>query len=263
MARNSDAAGGGNEDLEHEALAQGQEDNREERTEGQGEAEGSAEYDRGQEGEGLGEEIADEPPRHRAADRIRTLSDEVRELRERLSVAERGPVPQAPRQQLEETEEQFNARIRDLAPDERMEQRMLRSERQNNIERGRMQVQMTLQTDKMNYDAKAAGNTAQGKILKKYSSEVERELQKALSGQPVEWSASMTNPREQIAAWLHWKAINAQEGDVDRQRNRGKDNVRREQTRPPNSRGEVPARRERGETNEREARRRRLENATF
>ena len=185
----------------------------------------------------------------RGTRRIEALEAELRELRNR-------PAPAAePQRQQEETQQQFEARISMLPPDERMEQRMLRSEQQNNQRLTFMQIQMADQTDRASYQAKATSD----KRFARYEQEVEQRLADLRrQGQNVSREALLKfiigekvlgNPAERVRAGRQ-----AAQRRVESQR-----------VRPANTRGDQEGanQRRQGGDSEREARRKRLENLTF
>jgi hypothetical protein len=280
MARNAATqARGDDEDMGNEDLdAEGQGNEGDRGTQRREASEGAAEHDQ-QEGDGadeerldperLPEDEQDEPPARsggRADRRIEALLARQRELEDEVrSFRTRDTMPAPAAQPQFETDAQFNARIANLPPDERIEARYVRSEQINNARQSQFQTNMLLQADKASYDAKAASN----KIYKKYQAEVENELAKALRGERVSWSAAPDagSIREQILDILIGRKVRqANSGasqEVERQRNQGQRNIRRQTTQPNNPRGDTQGERSRSGGNEREARRRRLENATF
>jgi hypothetical protein len=193
-----------------------------------------------------------EPPASRGSNRLQRLANENRELRDRLSNVERqvtqpGPVQTGPQ---EETEQQFQARIALLPPDERMEARFLRSEQRNQrfVAATAMQQQETL--DKATFDAKAAVDER----YKRYAPAVEakrKELQ-AL-GQWV--------PREAVLKFVIGERVLANQGskEVLRKKASGQKRIASQQARPSGGRSDVGG--DRRAVSEAEARRRRLESA--
>ena len=137
---------------------------------------------------------------------------------------------------------------------------MVRSERIAQIRDAQREANNNLTMDRANYESRCTP----GSLHQKFKARVESELNKALRGEAVAWAAPASNPREGILKYLIGEdAIATAEREVERQREQGQRNIRRQQTKPSNTRGEVPANRGRGAPDEREARRRRLENQTF
>jgi hypothetical protein len=197
----------------------------------------------------------DEPPARganqrqpdRARRRIAALEDEIRELRTRPA-----PAPTQPVQQ-EETQEQFEGRIQMLPPDERMEARLQRSDRMNNQRLQIMQIQMADQTDRAAYEAKATHD----KRFAKYSQEVEQRLADLRrQGQNVS--------REALLKFIIGEKVLGNPTDK-RVRQAAQRRVENQRVRPANTRGDQggDTQRRQGGDGEREARRKRLENATF
>jgi hypothetical protein len=186
----------------------------------------------------------------RARQRIEALENELRDLRNNRQA----PAAEPPRQQ-EETQQQFEARIAMLPPDERMEQRMLRSEHMNNQRLQIMQIQMADQQDRTAYQAKATID----KRFARYEQEVEQRLADLRrQGQNVS--------REALLKFIIGEKVLG--NPAERVRARRQDAQRRvesQKTRPQNTRGDQEGanqRRQSGDS-EREARRKRLENLTF
>ena len=185
----------------------------------------------------------------RAQRRIEALENELRDLRTRPA-----PAAEPPRQQ-EETPEQFEARIAMLPPDERMEQRWQRSERQNNQRLQIMQIQMADQTDRAAFQAKVTTD----KRYAKYEGEVETRLAELRrQGQNVS--------REALLKFIIGEKVLGNPADrVRARRSEGQRRIEGQRTRPQNTRGDQEGANQRrsGGNSEREARRKRLENAVF
>lgn len=192
---------------------------------------------------------ADQRQPGRAQRKIAALEQELRDLRTRPA-----PAAELPRQQ-EETAQQFEARISMLPPDERMEQRMLRSENQNNQRLQIMQIQMADQTDRAAYQAKATSD----KRFARYEQEVEQRLADLRrQGQNVS--------REALLKFIIGEKVLGNPAERVRQRRtEAQRRVDGQRTRPQNTRGDQEGANQRrsGGDSEREARRKRLENATF
>lgn len=268
-ARENDE-GVGNEDQTQDNSGQGhgdQEDRRQDArgtTDDPGEEQTTGEQDRqvGDDDDAdfyLPDDDPDEPPARgarenqrqpgRAQRRIEALEHELRDLRNRPA-----PEPQRPVQQ-EETQEQFEGRIAQLPPDERMEARLQRSDRMNNHRLQVMQIQMADQTDKASFDALARTD----KRYAKYGQEVETRLADLRrQGQNVS--------REALLKFIIGEKVLGNPADkVRARRNEGQQRLNNQRVRPANTRGDQGGdnQRRQGGDSEREARRKRLENATF
>lgn len=249
MGREPQAAQLAQEDDDEVQGVEGPDNGGQEGQEGADEAEGAA-LDTGEEQEtGGDEDVVGEPP-SRGETRFQRLSNENAELRRRLTDLERRPTQPVQPQFQEESEEQFQARIQMLPPDERMEQRQLRQERRFNATVARMQFQTQVSQDKVAFDAKATVDPR----FKRYAGEVEAKHAELLSqGQLV--------PREAILKFIIGEKVlaNQDSKEAGKQRQRSAQNVQRQQARPTGSRSDVQS--ARGRVSEAEARRRRLENA--
>jgi hypothetical protein len=196
---------------------------------------------------GSREDVDAEPP-SRGETRFQRLANENQELKRRLTDLERRPAPTVqPQAQQEETEEQFQARTAHLMPDERMEQRQLRSERRFARQLAFTEFRSQDMADKASFDAKATIDTR----YQRYAAEVETKRNELLA-------QGMVTPREAILKFLIGeKVLTAQKNEG--QRNQAARNVRRQQAKPTGGRSDVQP--TRGRVSEAEARRRRLEDA--
>lgn len=239
-----DALDAGDTHGEDEGLFEGQGSGGQE---GQGSEEADdAALDTGEEQEAGGQENLAQPTRGES--RFQRLANENAELKRRLTDLERRPTGQQQQVQQEETDQQFNARVQLLPPDERMEARLERSQRQN--QRYIAQVQMQAQdfADKAGYDAKAATDAR----FKRYEADVEaKRLELLNQGQIV--------PREVLLKFIIGEKILANQGskDVQRQRAQSSQRVQRQRVQPSGARSDVQGTRRGG--SEADARRRRLE----
>ena len=157
-----------------------------------------------------------------AADKASRLEQELAALR-----AERAK-PQA------EAPEAENARLALMTAEERMEYRLEKAERENKRQMGLMQFQMADAADKAAFEAKGAYEPR----FRKYASDVEAMLAQ-------ERRAGRDFPRETILRFvLGGKVLDAKK-DVARQKDQGRENIRRQQTRPSGGQSDVAARRSR------------------
>lgn len=216
----------------------------------------------GGEPEGDGEELGDEPPRpQRATNRIRSLANEVARLKRdladsdarltRISQPAQPTGPVVPRGfGLQETDEQFNARIQLLPPDERMEQRSIRSEQKAEIRAQLAEFKSAQTQDKITWDASCQTNDRR----KRWASEVEKERERLIreNGQYVN--------RDIIYHWLLGKWMDSPAGEkrTQRQRQSAQQRVRSQETRPTSPRGDVD-RGQRGRLTEAQQRAKRLD----
>lgn len=230
--------------------------------EGGGDPEDAARFaDEG--GEGDEEEIEFEEPVQRpgrAQNRIQATANEnarlrreIEEMRERVNrLAPQQPTqPAVPRGfALQETDEQFNARIQLLPPDERMEQRAIRSEQKAELRAALVEFKNAQVQDKVAWDASCATSERR----KRWSDEVERERERVLreTGNPVN--------REIIYYWLLGKFMDSPQGKKRQQRRTesAQERVRSQETRPVSPRSDVD-RNQRGRLTDREQRARRLD----
>jgi hypothetical protein len=248
------------EEFEDE-LPEGEGDGGEGGSESPGETEG-APVDPGTEQEvGGGEDVEDffdpQPPRRETTQQ--RLDREVAELRRQNAdlAARLAPTPSTQPQArayvppiLQETEEQFQARLALLPPDERMEQRALRAEARQEMRLQQMQFQQQEQSDRVAFDAKCSMDGR----YKRWQDRVEAKHAELLrQGTPA--------PREVILKFLLGEHLLSQAGGKEAKQSAAqrKQRVARQTVRPANAGSDVQVdRRQRG--GEREARARRLEN---
>jgi hypothetical protein len=218
---------------------------------GEGEAPEDAAEHPGEEQEAGDEGDVEPAPRQpsRAEGRIQRLANENADLKRRLDGLERRPA-QAPPQQTEETEQQFQARISLLPPDERMEARYARSEQRNEQRLNAMQVQQTLSADKLAFDASVAAQPRR----QRYASEVEVAHQEALR-------AGNFIPRESLYYYLLGKKVDSNTGakPAKEQRKAAERRVAGQQTKPAAGRSDTRGAGERRPNNEVSARAKRLD----
>lgn len=216
----------------------------------------------GGDSEGDGEELGEEPARpQRAQNRIQSLANENARLKrdlddfrgrlDRISQPAQPSGPAAPRGfGLPETDEQFNARIQLLPPDERMEQRAIRSEQKAELRAQLSEFKNAQTQDKIQWDASCQTNERR----KRWGPEVERERDRLIreNGQYVN--------REIIYHWLLGKWMDSPAGEKrsSRQRQSAQQRVRSQETRPTSPRSDVD-RGQRGRLTEAQSRARRLE----
>lgn len=209
-----------------------------------------------------GEELDDEPgpqPR-RAQNRIQNLANEnarlkrdLDDFRSRLDRVSQPAQPQPTGMGLPrgfESDEQFNARIQLLPPDERMEQRAIRSEQKAEFRAQLAEFKNAQTQDKISWDASCQTNERR----KRWAPEVERERERLIreNGQHVN--------RDIIYHWLLGKWMDSPAGEKRsaRQRQSAQQRVRSQETRPTSPRGDVD-RGQRGRLTEAQARAKRLD----
>jgi len=171
----------------------------------------------------------------RGENRQQRLANENADLRRQLADARRTPAQtqvQQPPPQFGgmETDADFNARVQLLPPDERMEQRYLRSEQLRDIrDRQREQYQM-FTTDKIGFDAKVSSDTK----YKRWADRVEAKHQEfARQGQFV--------PREAVFRYLLGDHLLSQAGqkELGKQAEQGKRRVKAATTKSANAGSDV------------------------
>jgi hypothetical protein len=221
----------------------------------------------GEDGEPLDEEELGEPEEPlqltRGQNRLQRLAnenarlkrdlDDVRSRIDRVSERPAQPVAPMPLRQfaLQETDEQFNARIQLLNPEDRMEQRAIRSEQKAELRAAFQEFKAAQTQDKINWDASCATSDRR----KRWSGEVETERERLFrqNGNYVD--------REIIYHWLLGKWMDSPAGDKRREKTRqsAERRVRSQEVRPSNNRSDVD-RHQRGRLTEAQARAKRLEN---
>jgi hypothetical protein len=189
-------------------------------------------------------------PPSRGEHRQQTLANENRQLRQQLDEL-RGVHPAAPpavAQPQTETDEQFEARIQLLGFEDKMEARYRRDRQLQNAQMASTRIETAIAQDRANYQAKAAKD----KRFERWGERVEAEFERRRQlGQLVS--------REDILKWmLGDRLVSGDDAPVRKARQRAKDRVDRQTTRPSNAGSDVSASR-RGRLNEREARARRLD----
>ena len=223
-------------------------------SDGAGEAEDDAALDPDAEQETGGEEDLefDALPLSRTATRLQRLAHENAELKRQNADINRRLTPppqptfQGPR---EETDQEFNARLQLLPPDERMEQRQIRFEARAEARQRWTAFQTQEQTDKTNFDAKAAADQRYARWAERVEAKRNEFMQQ---GQLV--------PREVVLKYLIGEHMLSPKGqkEAGRRTARAQERVRRTETRPGAAGSDVaPGRRA---TDDRTARARRLEN---
>lgn len=225
----------------------------------------------GDEGEQLDEEdelgSEDEPIARpsRAQNRVQTLANELRlakqreaEMQARLERLERGGQPTQTRTQpvrqdfslALEPDDQFNARVQMLPPDERSDLRQQRAEQRMELRQARADFVQMMNTDAANWKADCAADP----LLKSWSAKVEAEHDRILreSGNHVN--------REIIFDALYGKHMRSPENRNRQARRRAaaQDRVRSQETRPVSPRSDVGGGGRR-QLSERDARARRLD----
>lgn len=243
---------------------EGQDDPRRQSDPGPGEAEDAPldpdqEQETGNEenlepGEGEDDDFFDTRPPSRGQHRQQSLANENRDLRRELDDLRRrqpsgqtvAPGPQTPPR---ETDDQFEARIQLLSPEERMEARYRRDREAQNAQFAFMQFQQANTTDRAAFQARAAKDARFARWEGRVEAEFTRRQQ---MGQLVS--------RMDILKWMIGdRIVDGDEAPTRRERARAQERVSRQTTRPMNTGSDVrPARR--GQLSEREARARRLEN---
>lgn len=148
-----------------------------------------------------------------------------------------------------ESDQEFNARVQMLPPDERIEAKLARGEQIANLRHAQLSLQAQNMSDKAAYDAKAASN----RRYAKYAAEVEKEWQKQLH-------AGMVVPREAILKYLIGGKVleSSDTPEARRAREANRKQVQRQEARPPAGRSDVQGGRR--QLSERAARAKRLEN---
>lgn len=209
--------------------------------------EGESETDQGEQGRLEGRDrqeenedvLARETPRQsRASRRIQALTDTARQAEERAQRAERRVQEfmdeQRARQEREDPARE-QERLALMTPEERMEYRFNQAEQRHQRERAEDRARQANVADQTNYRMRAATNA----IYRKYEDEVEKTHQDLRSqGQHV--------AREAILKFmLGAKMLERAERDAPKQRQRGKENIRRQTTKPVGGRQDVQAERRR------------------
>jgi hypothetical protein len=197
----------------------------------------------------------------RAQNRIQNLSRENAELRRQLAQS-RGGAPSAPAAPppqpslanfgLNETDEQFNARIRDLSWEERMDAKQERSEKRAEARAQLNQFMSAQALDKTNWDATCKTDD----LRNEWTFEVEKFRNDRIreQGQYID--------REIIFTHLYGKFMASPEGRKGRQtrREQARRRVESQTVRPSSPRSDAGAGQDRRKpSSEAEARRRRLE----
>ena len=210
------------------------------------EDEGQADDDQGQVGRkaGEGQEVggdvlARETRPSRGSARIQALSAAAKEANERAARAERQVQEflANQRQQQERVDPRAEAeRMALMTPEERIEYRFNQSQEQHQRELQNLRATMADNADKTQYAARAASNT----VYRKYENEVEQAHQALkLQGQYVS--------REAILKFkLGERVLQRAETAAPKQRKRAQENIRRQQTKPGQTRQDVQADRRRG-----------------
>ncbi|HEX8838256.1 MAG TPA: hypothetical protein VF748_15040 [Candidatus Acidoferrum sp.] len=260
--RGAQGASAGDDFYEEEI--EGTDDRREVRGQGAGEAEDDAALDTGEEQEtGFEEDLGadngddfddgfDEPVRPtRGEQRHQRLANENRELRRQLDEVRRPAEPRPPPGPREETDAEFEARIRELSAEERIEARYSR-DRVFQVRRDQARdFQAANDRDRNNYDAKARTN----RQMLRMADRVEREFNDRMQrGQPVS--------RLDLYYWLRGQqADKTGVKDDATARAQARERVNRNTVPVGRSSGsDVPASRQRrGQLTESEARARRLD----
>jgi hypothetical protein len=226
-------------------------------------SEGSPEYAGAEQEAGLGEDVGefeDDPPQlTRGENRHQRLANENERLRRELEETRRAPrqdATQQPPAQRRETQQEFEARIALLPPDERMEQRHIRWEQtqeeryaQQQQQTAAQQIQQAVERDRASYELEAKTDQR----MARFADRVEQEFQKRLrQGQPV--------ARKDLFYWLVGQQVAGVNGKgLQRQRQAAQQRVDRQTVRPARAGSDVqPGRR--GQLTEAQARARRLEN---
>lgn len=192
-------------------------------------------------------------PESRAQTRIQRLADENARLKAQLEgrapATGQPPIQSAPAKPMGETDEQFQARIAALPPDERAEAKTDRLLAKIEQQQATQQFNAVLESDRLAFEQKCLTD----KRYKRWAPAVEEERKKlAAQGQYVQ--------RENILAFLLGKRMLSPEGAKDNKqvRERSQERVRRAEARPVNTRGDAaPTRQERSA---KAARDKRLEN---
>lgn len=207
---------------------------------GDEEASLSAEHPESASDEGAAEkggEVAEgeKPQRTRGQNRFQTLSNENKQLKERLDRQERERQEER-RQQWQQnqarTEAEERERLALMTPDERADYRISQMERRTNETLRQSQLQTNIHLDRNAYEAKAAVNP----VYARYRDEVEAKFQEHLArGAPVE--------REVILKYLLGeKALNGAGKSRDAAR-RGRARVERERVPPAGGKGDASSQR--------------------
>ena len=215
---------------------------------GSGEAEDDAALDVGEEQETGGGETLDAEPLTRGETRFQRLSNENSELRRRLTELEQRPSASQQPVQYGESDDQFNSRMQLLPIDQQLEQRQFRSEQRFAQQIHVLKWQTHMQQDKSAFDAQAVSDP----LAKRYATEVEAKFNELLS-------QNQFAPRDSILNYIIGQKVRASRAkETGKQRQRGAQNLQRQQARPTGGRSDVQS--TRGRVSEAEARRRRLEN---
>lgn len=202
--------------------------------------EGGDEAEAGQEPEDAeGQEGLDEPRVGRRERRVQALRREAQEANERAAKFERElneerQRARQPQQPQTETPEQEANRLALMTVDERVEYRLAKAQRQNELQMNLLRFQHADATDKAAYEAKSAYDPR----YKKYQPEVERLLAEERG------RGNYGLPRETILFYVLGKKV-AENRTREKQRERGRENIRRQQARADSGRGDIPATRQR------------------
>lgn len=204
---------------------------------------GSLDDEGGDEAE-TGQEPSDEEAQERVdggrrARRIQALRREAQENRERASRLERElseerqrrQQPAQPQGPQEESEDAFRARCALMEPEARIMATLERSETRHRREMFISQLRTADAVDKAQYDARAAYDPR----YKKYAPQVEALIQQ-------ERQQGRYPSREQVISFVIGQAV-LNNPTKDKQRDKGRENIRRETTRADSGRGDVPTQR--------------------
>ena len=182
--------------------------------------------------------------------------DELRRLREENERL-RQPTHSASAASQEESDGEFQRRVAQLEPIDRLAEQQARSERRHRQSLAFIQAQTADQLDRAAFNSFYAND----KRFTKYAAEVERRHQALLRGGPNQ--PPQLVPRETILKVLIGERVMAPATrDQRRQEERQQRRVDNQRVRPGSNRSDVGSSRDRrnSETDDREARRKRLEN---
>lgn len=212
----------------------------------EGGGEGTGEEDHEAEGqEGLDDD--GKPRQGRASKTIQGLKKSLKELRARDAQREqelqalRNHQPQNNQRQQstdEEDPEKEAAKLAGMTDYERLEYKLDKSARTHQRELRRLEVQNFDRADKASFDAKCAGNPR----YRKYAAEVEQVLANTRrEGRDIGFT------REQVLQFVLGQKVLAHDskGSRQRQKQQGRQNIERQNARPPNDRSDQGGQRRR------------------
>lgn len=191
--------------------------------------------------EGAEEEVDEEPPaRSRGESRFQRLANEAREAKEETSRFRRelDELRATSRQQpTGETPEQEAQRLALMTTEERIEYRLDKADKRHEQQLRQIQYNTWENNDANRFQTLCASDP----IAKRYSERVEQtriDMMRQNGGQPI--------AREAILDVLIGRDVRAKRDQgLSKERGKGQENIRRQQARPGNAKGDVSAERRR------------------